>query len=535
MKGKISKIKNTKGELALPITTVEAVYMEDGTTKLSDEIKDVLKCEAFDDGNITAEIPSVIEQIDGIKKDISEINETLDNNTRKIEEVAKTGTTMEVVQNKLTEMLNDGSIVFNTVTPSMTTFFENDGLLYNLYDSSKDTLKSYLNSSGNVTVSESETYKYYVTTDFIDLKDNDYFIISNCKPWGIALYDGDTFLVRYTGDSAIYDEPISTSYNGVKADKIRVTFNKETKKGNYNKAMIIHGDETKPYSPYGGSDFLMEEYLKPSSEFDKVFFNKGTKISAWRGFCYKLNENGYYEAYAPQNSMPSFKLACKEGADFLWLATLQFTNDGVCVVCHDNNLSNWVGENVNISDLTYEELSTRKLIDESKNNWSDKDLQIPKFEDIIKLSRKYKIPMGIRLGALASSETTDLGIRNWSIFKNICNKYDLSDCIFSGTGGELRIMNDFKPNWYVQETGKQADTSKETIERIDKLVNIGYKYKSLIVYKNAIDDETMAYARNKNVKIFAVAEEPIIENSTLEFYRDICVDGIIVHHLPNDY
>ena len=34
MKGKISKIKNTKGELALPITTVEAVYLEDGKTKL---------------------------------------------------------------------------------------------------------------------------------------------------------------------------------------------------------------------------------------------------------------------------------------------------------------------------------------------------------------------------------------------------------------------------------------------------------------------------------------------------------------------
>ena len=79
MKGKISKIKNTKGELALPITTVEAVYLEDGKTKLSDEIKDVLKYEILDDEGITAEIPSVIEEIDGIKKNISEINSSLDN------------------------------------------------------------------------------------------------------------------------------------------------------------------------------------------------------------------------------------------------------------------------------------------------------------------------------------------------------------------------------------------------------------------------------------------------------------------------
>ena len=79
MKGKISKIKNTKGELALPVTTVEAVYLEDGKTKLSDEIKDVLKYEEFDDESVTAEIPSVIEEIDGIKKDIDEINSSLDN------------------------------------------------------------------------------------------------------------------------------------------------------------------------------------------------------------------------------------------------------------------------------------------------------------------------------------------------------------------------------------------------------------------------------------------------------------------------
>ena len=87
MKGKISKIKNTKGELALPITTVEAVYMEDGTTKLSDEIKDVLKYEAFDDEDIIAEIPSVIEEIDGIKKDIGEINSSLDNITKDIADI----------------------------------------------------------------------------------------------------------------------------------------------------------------------------------------------------------------------------------------------------------------------------------------------------------------------------------------------------------------------------------------------------------------------------------------------------------------
>ena len=40
MEGKISKIKNTEDELLLPVTTAEAVYMEDGET-LNDEIKNI--------------------------------------------------------------------------------------------------------------------------------------------------------------------------------------------------------------------------------------------------------------------------------------------------------------------------------------------------------------------------------------------------------------------------------------------------------------------------------------------------------------
>ena len=41
MKGKIFKIKNMEDELVLPVTTTEAVYMEDGTTILNDEIENI--------------------------------------------------------------------------------------------------------------------------------------------------------------------------------------------------------------------------------------------------------------------------------------------------------------------------------------------------------------------------------------------------------------------------------------------------------------------------------------------------------------
>lgn len=57
MEGKISKIKNTEDELLLPVTTAEAVYMEDGETILNDEIKNINS--SLD--NINSKIKNLIE------------------------------------------------------------------------------------------------------------------------------------------------------------------------------------------------------------------------------------------------------------------------------------------------------------------------------------------------------------------------------------------------------------------------------------------------------------------------------------------
>ena len=61
---------------------------------------------------------------DIIDNEIPSILSSLDKNASRIEEVAKTGTTMEVVQNKISEMAQNGEITFDTVTPQMTTFID---------------------------------------------------------------------------------------------------------------------------------------------------------------------------------------------------------------------------------------------------------------------------------------------------------------------------------------------------------------------------------------------------------------------------
>ena len=72
MKGKISTIKNANGEVAFPITTISAVYMEDGTTKLSEEVEG-LKNELDNmEQQLQEEINEVFQCVSNAKKIIAE-------------------------------------------------------------------------------------------------------------------------------------------------------------------------------------------------------------------------------------------------------------------------------------------------------------------------------------------------------------------------------------------------------------------------------------------------------------------------------
>ena len=173
MKGKISKIKNTKGELALPITTVEAVYMEDGTTKLSDEIKDVLKYEAFDDEGIIAEIPSVIEEIDGIKKNIGEINSSLETKANIVDVFFKNNgiNINDFDEETRSTFLNAQGIDVNYVLGENNVKEINTTFLLpskNLFNITNSTLNKYV-YSGSGALGDNSAYD---TTEFIKVKEN---------------------------------------------------------------------------------------------------------------------------------------------------------------------------------------------------------------------------------------------------------------------------------------------------------------------------------------------------------------------------
>lgn len=74
---------------------------------------------------------------------LKKVNNRIDETNARLSEIATTGTTVEAIQNKVSEMAKDGSITFNTVTPEMTTFVKS---YYNMINRSKINLGKYWSS-----------------------------------------------------------------------------------------------------------------------------------------------------------------------------------------------------------------------------------------------------------------------------------------------------------------------------------------------------------------------------------------------------
>lgn len=108
-----------------------------------------------------------------------------------------------------------------------------------------------------------------------------------------------------------------------------------------------------------------------------------TQISAHRG----------YSTIAPENSIPAFEAAIEHKADFIEL-DVQQTKDGEIVVMHDSNLKRIAGKNINIWDVTYDEIK-----DIDVGSWFHSDyskVRLSTLDEVIKAT-KGKIKLNIEL------------------------------------------------------------------------------------------------------------------------------------------
>ena len=122
----------------------------------------------------------------------------------------------------------------------------------------------------------------------------------------------------------------------------------------------------------------------------KLADTEETEIVAHRGFI----------AGGVENTLPALQAAAKAGADRVEFDVME-TKDGKFVVMHDANLQRLAGKNLNVKDLTQDELTKITVRADGM------EAKIPSLEEWIQLSIQLNLPQLLEI-KLHGGETSDL-------------------------------------------------------------------------------------------------------------------------------
>ncbi len=201
-------------------------------------------------------------------------------------------------------------------------------------------------------------------------------------------------------------------------------------------------------------------------------------------------------AYAPENTMSSFKKAFQLGSNGIEL-DLQKTKDGKIVIFHDKEIDKKSNGTGKISDYTYNE-----LLEFDFGSWFGKEFKNEKivlFEDFMKSVSDKNLILAIEL--------KEEGIEKDTL--EIINKYYNKDNIFitsflyNALSNIRKLDNNIKIGWLIGE-----DINKKNVSELVKISG-----NQICPPANLVSKEGIKLARENglSVRLWGVSNEEIME------------------------
>jgi len=201
--------------------------------------------------------------------------------------------------------------------------------------------------------------------------------------------------------------------------------------------------------------------------------------------------------YAPENTMSSFRLGVKMGANGIEL-DLQKTKDGKIVIFHDDTIDNKSNGTGKIADYTYDELLQMDF-----GSWKDKEYageKIVLFEDFAKEFLPLDLTFAIELKVIGIEKETLKIIRKYQTHNNIY----ISSFMYEALENMSQVDANVKLSWLIEE--------KISEQNIAKLVAIHGCQICPEAEKVTVEDIKLAKQHGIGVRLWGVYNEEIMEH-----------------------
>ena len=135
------------------------------------------------------------------------------------------------------------------------------------------------------------------------------------------------------------------------------------------------------------------------------------------------------EYYAPECTIPAYRIAGQQRWEYAWISSIQFSADGSMYVLHDGTVDRTTDGTGNISDLTDAQIDALHIDQTGEGyNLADFDpteLHIPTFEQVLQQCAKYGMKMVVAVHAFPKEYTSAAAIATWDAFADLIKAYNV--------------------------------------------------------------------------------------------------------------
>lgn len=220
-------------------------YTSNYTLKKPD-LTDIVNIDDFN-----TNVDKIDTELKKISDNTSTLSSQLEQNKNRIEEVASTGTTTEVIQNKVSEMAQNGTIQFNIVNNEMTTFMKKNNL-FNVDRVLIDKSPKWIGYNSDLTNDENVTSTpNYITSNVIECNEGEVWIYEGGHLGNNIYYADSTKALIQTIE--VNNKTPFTIPTGIKYFRVLFTYNGTDYNNNQwkEKFKIVKGNNLDDVAPYG--------------------------------------------------------------------------------------------------------------------------------------------------------------------------------------------------------------------------------------------------------------------------------------------
>ena len=234
----------------------------------------------------------------------------------------------------------------------------------------------------------------------------------------------------------------------------------------------------------------------------------------------KFGAHNGAEWYAPECTIPAYRIAGQQGWEWAWIAGIYFSSEGSMYVLHDGTVDRTTDGTGSISSMTDAQIDALH-IDQSggtRYNLSDFDpaeLIIPTLEQVVQQCVLYDMKMVFRLDSFPKSYTETDAVARWDGLVNLLKAYnvlptDISCYVVTGTVADI-CRNLFGAEVEISTFLGRTAVAQDFIDWFSERNITGNR--AAIININNVDLASVKLLHSNGIRVYAYDESPSEEHA----------------------